>query len=128
MSNTGLQGLLTPENSVLIQIDHQPFRFANLHSHEPTVIVNNIIGLGRTISAMRNWRDPMNTQEHQKTSAWPRALQGLVSTIALGCLVGARYPTLSRAASSVSWDDWPYVNHDTYGTGTVLSIQSTHAM
>ena len=44
----GLEGLLTPENSVLVLIDHQPFQFANLHSHEPTLIVNNVIGLAKT--------------------------------------------------------------------------------
>ena len=32
----GLNALLTPEESVLVLIDHQPFQFANLHSHEPT--------------------------------------------------------------------------------------------
>jgi hypothetical protein len=25
-------------------IDHQPLQFANLHSHEPTMIVNNVVG------------------------------------------------------------------------------------
>jgi len=45
---TGLDALLTPDNSVLILIDHQPFQFANLHSHEPTMIVNNVIGLAKT--------------------------------------------------------------------------------
>jgi hypothetical protein len=45
MSKTGLEALLTPEESVLLLIDHQPFQFANLHSHEPTMIVNNVIGL-----------------------------------------------------------------------------------
>src|ERR1700742_4452133 len=44
----GLQALLTPENSVLVLIDHQPYQFANLHSHEPTMIVNNVIGLAKT--------------------------------------------------------------------------------
>jgi nicotinamidase-related amidase len=43
----GLDGLLTPQNSVLVLIDHQPFQFANLHSHEPTMIVNNVIGLAK---------------------------------------------------------------------------------
>jgi len=37
-----------PEDSVLVLIDHQPFQFANLHSHEPTMIVNNVIGLAKT--------------------------------------------------------------------------------
>jgi hypothetical protein len=30
MSKTGRQGLLTPKDSVLLLIDHQPFQFANL--------------------------------------------------------------------------------------------------
>src|ERR1700730_14457841 len=41
----GLNALLTPEESVLILIDHQPFQFANLHRHESTMVVNNVIGL-----------------------------------------------------------------------------------
>jgi nicotinamidase-related amidase len=45
---SGLDALLTPENSVLVLIDHQPFQFANLHSHEPTLIVNNVVGLAMT--------------------------------------------------------------------------------
>src|SRR6187549_3044103 len=43
----GLDALLRPEDSVLVLIDHQPFQFANLHSHEPTLIVNNVIGLAK---------------------------------------------------------------------------------
>ena len=48
MSKNGLQALLTPNESVLLLIDHQPFQFANLHSHEPTMVVNNVIGLAKT--------------------------------------------------------------------------------
>src|SRR6185369_2842907 len=48
IGKTGLQALLTPKDSVLLLIDHQPFQFANLHSHEPTMIVNNVIGLAKT--------------------------------------------------------------------------------
>src|SRR5438046_9358615 len=48
MSKTGLPALLTPKDSVLLLIDHQPFQFANLHSHEPTMVVNNVIGLAKT--------------------------------------------------------------------------------
>ena len=44
----GLNALLTPDASVLLLIDHQPFQFANLHSHEPMMIVNNVIGLAKT--------------------------------------------------------------------------------
>src|SRR5580765_6910111 len=43
----GPNALLTPEEAVLVLIDHQPFQFANLHSHEPTMIVNNVIALPR---------------------------------------------------------------------------------
>ena len=46
--STGLKALLTPEESVLVLIDHQPFQFANLHSHEPTMIVNNVVALAKT--------------------------------------------------------------------------------
>jgi len=47
-AKTGLAALLRPEDSVLVLIDHQPYQFANLHSHEPTLIVNNVIGLAKT--------------------------------------------------------------------------------
>jgi len=45
---TGLDALLRPEDSVVVLIDHQPYQFANLHSHEPTMIVNNVIALAKT--------------------------------------------------------------------------------
>ncbi|MDQ0585753.1 hydrolase [Streptomyces rishiriensis] len=48
---TGLAALLTPQESVLVLIDHQPFQFANLHSHEPTMIVNNVVGLAKAARA-----------------------------------------------------------------------------
>jgi len=51
MSKAGLDALLTPENSVVVLIDHQPFQFANLHSHEPTMVVNNVIGLAKAAKA-----------------------------------------------------------------------------
>ncbi|GAB2870152.1 hypothetical protein GCM10022245_01000 [Streptomyces mayteni] len=46
----GLDALLTPEESVLVLIDHQPFQFANLNSHEP-MIVDNVIGLAKAAKA-----------------------------------------------------------------------------
>src|SRR4029077_7488881 len=42
-AKTGLDALLTPERSVLLLIDHQAFQFSNLHSHEPTLILNNVV-------------------------------------------------------------------------------------
>jgi nicotinamidase-related amidase len=47
-TKTGLDAMLRPEDSVLVLIDHEPYLFANLHSHEPTMIVNNVIGLAKT--------------------------------------------------------------------------------
>lgn len=47
-SKTGLDALLRPEDSILVLIDHQAYQFANLNSHEPTMIVNNVIGLAKT--------------------------------------------------------------------------------
>ena len=41
--HVGIEALLTPQNSVLLLIDHQPFQFANLHSHEPTLIVASLL-------------------------------------------------------------------------------------
>jgi nicotinamidase-related amidase len=44
---------LTPQDCVLLLIDHQAFQFANLHSHEPTLIVNNVAGLAKTAKAFK---------------------------------------------------------------------------
>jgi len=43
----GLEALLTPENSILVLIDHQPFQFTNLNSHEPTMVINAVTGLSK---------------------------------------------------------------------------------
>ena len=44
----GLEALLTPDNCVLVLIDHQPFQLANVNSHEPTMVINNVTGLAKT--------------------------------------------------------------------------------
>lgn len=44
---TGLKALLRPEDSILVLIDHQPFQFTNLNSHDPTMIINNTVGLAK---------------------------------------------------------------------------------
>jgi nicotinamidase-related amidase len=51
MTRSGLDALLRPEDSIVVLIDHQPFQFANLNSHEPTMIVNNVIGLAKASKA-----------------------------------------------------------------------------
>jgi nicotinamidase-related amidase len=47
----GLDALLKPEDCLVLLIDHQPFQFANVHSHEPTLIVNNVVGLAKAAKA-----------------------------------------------------------------------------
>jgi nicotinamidase-related amidase len=50
MSNNqkkGLDALLRPEDSIVVLIDHQPFQFTNLNSHEPTMIINAVAGLSK---------------------------------------------------------------------------------
>lgn len=44
----GLGALLTPQNCALILIDHQPFQFAGLRSHDSQTIINNVVGLAKT--------------------------------------------------------------------------------
>ena len=50
-TKAGLNALLTPENCVLLLIDHQPFQLANVNSHEPTMVVNNVTALAKTAKA-----------------------------------------------------------------------------
>ena len=44
----GLPALLTPDNCVLVLIDHQPFQFAGLRSHDTQTIINNVVGLAKS--------------------------------------------------------------------------------
>jgi isochorismate hydrolase len=50
---TGLAGLLRPEDSILLLIDHQPYQVTNLNSHEPTIIVNNVVALAKTAKVFK---------------------------------------------------------------------------
>lgn len=45
---TGLDALLTPQNCALILIDHQPFQFAGLRSHDTQTVINNVVGLAKS--------------------------------------------------------------------------------
>src|ERR1700676_2774282 len=47
----GLDALLTPENCAVLLIDHQPFQLANVNSHEPTMVINNVTALAKTAKA-----------------------------------------------------------------------------
>src|SRR6201988_5008358 len=50
-TKVGLEALLTPENCVLLLIDHQPSQLANVNSHEPTMVINNVTALAKTAKA-----------------------------------------------------------------------------
>ncbi len=52
-NKVGLDALLTPENSVLVLIDYQPFQFANTRNMDPTMILNNTIGLAKAAKAFK---------------------------------------------------------------------------
>src|SRR5258705_4512842 len=47
----GLDALLTPENCAVLLIDHQPSQLANVNSHDPTLVINNVTALARTAKA-----------------------------------------------------------------------------
>jgi nicotinamidase-related amidase len=47
----GLDALLTPENCALLLIDHQPSQLANVNSHDPTLVINNVTALAKTAKA-----------------------------------------------------------------------------
>jgi len=46
-SKAGHGALLTPDNCVLMLIDHQPFQFAGLRSHDTQTVINNVVGLAK---------------------------------------------------------------------------------
>lgn len=50
-TKAGLGALLTPDNCALILIDHQPFQFAGLRSHDTQTIINNVVGLAKSAKA-----------------------------------------------------------------------------
>jgi nicotinamidase-related amidase len=50
-AKAGLGALLTPDNCALILIDHQPFQFAGLRSHDTQTVINNVVGLAKSAKA-----------------------------------------------------------------------------
>src|SRR3982075_122355 len=47
----GLGALLTPENCAVLLIDPQPSQLANVNSHDPTLVINNVTALAKTAKA-----------------------------------------------------------------------------
>src|SRR6267154_1407307 len=50
-TRVGLDALLTPENCAVLLIDHQPSQLANVNSHDPTLVINNVTALAKTAKA-----------------------------------------------------------------------------
>jgi nicotinamidase-related amidase len=72
----GLDALLTPENSILILIDHQPFQFANLRNMDPTMVLNNTIGLAKAAKVF-NVPTILTTVVQDRGGFLPAALQAV---------------------------------------------------
>src|SRR5712675_1870820 len=47
----GLDALLTPDNCAVLLIDHQPSPLANVNSHDPTLVINNVTAVAKTAKA-----------------------------------------------------------------------------
>src|ERR1700704_5998633 len=45
---TGLGALLTPDNCVLVLIDHQPFQVSAIQNIDPAQMINNTVALAKT--------------------------------------------------------------------------------
>ena len=51
VAKIGRDASLTPENCVVLLIDHQPFRLANVKSHDPTIVIKNVTDLAKSAKA-----------------------------------------------------------------------------
>jgi nicotinamidase-related amidase len=50
-TKVGLAALLKPENCAVLLIDHRRSELANVNSHEPTMVINNVTALAKTARA-----------------------------------------------------------------------------
>jgi len=48
---TGLGALLTPDNCVLLLIDHQPFQVSGVQNIDPALMINNVVALAKAAKA-----------------------------------------------------------------------------
>ena len=89
MTKSGLSALLRPEDSIVVLIDHQPFQFANLHSHEPTlIIVRASLRMARELDALNQERRDIEAGMQQEALAAAGAPEGLASPS--GCMPSGR--------------------------------------
>jgi nicotinamidase-related amidase len=72
----GLEALLDPKRSVLLLIDHQPFQFSNLHSHDPTLVINNVVGLAKAAKAF-NVPTVLTTVTEERGGYLLKGIQGV---------------------------------------------------
>jgi nicotinamidase-related amidase len=75
-SRTGLGALLNPANCTFVLIDHQPFQFAGLQSHDPGVVLNNVVGLAKT-ARLFNVPTILTTVVQDRGGFLPAALQSV---------------------------------------------------
>lgn len=52
-SKTGLETMLTPDNCVVILIDHQPFQAAGVKNIDVATMINNTVALAKTAKAFK---------------------------------------------------------------------------
>jgi nicotinamidase-related amidase len=74
---TGLKALMRPEDSFVVLIDHQPFLFANLNSHQPTIIINAVTGLAKAAAKICNVPTILTTVVEERGGLIIKQLQDL---------------------------------------------------
>ena len=47
-THVGLASMLTPDNSVVLLIDHQPYQFVAVRNMDPQLVLNNTVALAKT--------------------------------------------------------------------------------
>src|SRR5579871_5283900 len=75
-TSVGVDALLTPDNCVLVLIDHQAFQFANTRNMDPTMILNNTIGLAKAAKAFKV-PTILTTVTSDRGGKLPQALQAV---------------------------------------------------
>ena len=94
-TKVGLDALLTPENCAVLLIDHQPSQLANVNSHEPTMVINNVTALAKTARAykiptkpidrtfIKSWEDHRVVEAVQNTGRKKLVIAALWSEMCL---------------------------------------------
>jgi hypothetical protein len=61
-TKVGLEAVLALDNCVLVLIDHQLFQLTNVHSHEPTMVMDNATALANTAQHSRTISTTVNEE------------------------------------------------------------------